>query len=379
MKISIGFEYETQHISFVEFNKNIIYNSEEFKKFELSKSSEKIIEVYPDSFTFVLNNKFNTQKRVPFLKKYTGIEFEYIKITTNNPDKYIYILQKDVQKIFTNAEFISTYPKLMNVEKTKILNHMIHYCKKGIIDFLSECNEIFLEKYELRNDMIFQKDNESKFPYDYLIFNEKKNIGLLMRNNPEKILTDFPFMIQCTIGCHIEDVSYIIHYLTNVFSDDDNDKYHKILYSVQQNVDQLFYEGEWKMKNEKQLKNIFFLFFYTAMTIDDRRNKRSLFIIRHAVTNIIKKDLCREDIIQIQLVFELDETLSPYSEYLYEIIEAKNKSETDKIQGLLYSGTFPYENNQILIEFRGFQNILKKQCSKKQNLYLKDIIDCKPL
>ena len=112
------------------------------------------------------------------------------------------------------------------------------------------------------------------------------------------------------------------------------------------------------------------------MTIQDRENKRSLFIIRHAIANIIKQDLIREDIIQIQLIFEFDETLNHYSEYFYKILEAKNKSDSDKAQGILYSGTFPYTNNQILIEFRGFQTILKRQCSNKQNLYLKDIIDC---
>lgn len=323
MKLSIGFEFETQWMSLVKVKGHVLSNPEYHYRVPLSKD----VWIYPDEFTkgFAFD-----EVRKQFLKNKTGCG----KYTTED-------------SIFKNAEFVITYPDVKEVED---VHEFIFQNMKHAIEQIEKQYQLFHIEYTF----------PELFPYRYLLartFPQKEfsKMGLLCRGDPKTFMTEANMSPQCTFGCEVKNAMNLFGILSVWYEEKTGGITHRVLIDELKNIVQ-------KTKWKTEWQNFLFLFLYAERT-RTKRKTGSLFAIRHSFQDIWRYCIGKDgrEMIYEWLQYNEEEYAYRFYEITYKPI--MDQQEKWKRQDLLEVGLLPFRrhNGMFFFEFRGLYRILKSE------------------
>lgn len=385
MKISLGYEYETQYINIVQKKEKIIYNGDDqlLKRFYIGPGYT--FYMYADEFSS--GTLFDKNKKTPFLNnlrllnKGTGI-YKHLTIQTLCQNKYDFVQIPNDQNLqtefFKHCEFVVTYPDPQDIKREDFIKHIVSYCQKGIKQILEFYNEFDVCKITRSYpDTKFHMDIQ--FPYRYILTNNKHpELALLTVDDPKNISTHFKFVVQCTFGVSIYDCKYALTCLTKEFIKCGGPKSYDIINKIN-DISSMILKVLPKDEDKDLIENYLFIFLYSFITKDYRKLK-ALFIIRHLLSDIASKVLSRKIIQQIYFIIQNLNDAKKISKdirtYFYNIHYIPLPKTMQKERQRVIDVTIfdVKDDKMILIEFRGLKIILEKYFKTKSVLHLNDIL-----
>lgn len=362
MKLTIGFEAETQHLSLVKINttsKHIQYHPE-FWTYPLNNH----VSIYPDALSDTYY--IAMEKIKPFINAINAQEFEELQINQ-------YKLKKEnINEPFFDAEFIVTYDVLQEVDNNRLFQFILHNLKRAIDDIT-----IVIDKFNHVEEIKISKGQRGllnrriKFPYKYLATSEEfPDLLLFYEDKPNEIMQK-RFVFQCTLGIPIIESINIMNDLIRIA------KHYKVIqksYDILENtmriVNSILQNGQFSVDRLPFITNYLFLFIYSYLTKQDRK-KNAAFIIRHSFGWSLQKFLSPEEKMIIgSWILNLYNSIYPYY-YSTHLNPHQDTEEYCKNIQFISDVSCPVEFNGdiILIEFRLLNAILCKLL-KTDNLSL---------
>lgn len=387
MIINTGFEFETQAISMALWKKNnLVYQPEAFFKKTLKDYPKKVIvQLYPDDFK--KTTAFYNQQVQPFVQKYSYISS--ISINAFN-ETFIIPFNNNLQHLFTHAEFIVTYPVFDEIACTKksLLNYLLNKTKDAVIDMRDSFNDLFsnvdiINKENLKIDDIRKRSFE--FPYSWISKSRLQDIIFFFNEDPKYFMSKFRFVAQTTFGVPLVDAPKVMKCLTQAFTEVSESTTHDKIEIVESYSITIFkkYQSLWET-DPNIMKSFLFLLFYSAITSYSRKSQ-ALFVIRLTMFQLANLEIHKDDIDLLYSVLIDDYFSDPIAKYITDIFShEQNESQHSRRvrQNVADVTTFPYNKKDkiVFIEYRGFKKVLTHQCkgTTKSNLYLNDILFCKP-
>lgn len=334
--LSFGIEYESSYLSITDFTKR----STLLEKYKINDE----IQCYGDLLTRNVHTRLairNFRQTLNQQKYFLNTDFFTLKLKKN-------ILLED--EAFNNAEFTITHKIPTKINKENVYNF--------ILDNFNECNKSLETILDNFNEPLLIHNKEFPYKLIYKYHDNKNSFFIYLLNETFHDLKDIFFVPQITIGVEIEKAKELLDILYNLY------------YYESGNICQDYQESEY-LTNEimkeypewKIMKNYLFLFIYSYLTKNDRKNK--MFLFRNLFSKINKEILGD---IGLDVLNELIIKFCKYSKYKkknklleyfslvhfdterYEIIELK------RLQNMNYS-TIISEPNRFFIEIRGFNNI----------------------
>jgi hypothetical protein len=397
MKINTGFEFETQAISMALWKKNsidtktkIIYQPTKFFKKTLFESPEKIIQVYPDDLK--RSTAFYLQQIQPFVDRFSSSSSSSLELDALGHQFVIPIDNQDhdLKTLFTHAEFIVTYPKNQEIPCTKksLLNFLLEKTKDAVLDIQNIFGDLFpitqpIDKEDLTHNGIKKK---TIFPYKYVSKSRLQDIVFFFQKDPTYFSSQFRFVAQTTIGIPFQNVPQVMKLLTDAFTQAGGNLSFDVMELTERYVHDIFhkYKSHW-YTDPKVIQSFLFMLFYSAITHRSRKCQ-ALFVIRSTLWHLSINEIENQDIDLLQLILVNDYLSDPVATYVDTIFSDYHSNLTDherrQKQNIVDVTTIPYSKNNgtVFIEFRGLRTLLSHQCkgTPKSNLYLNDILFCKP-
>jgi len=352
MKLTIGFEAETQHLSVVKItDAHQIEKSEYFWTDRLTDT----VSIYPDSLT---PTYYIAKKKIyPFLNAVQPLDFQYLSING------LKIKKDDINELFQNTEFTITYDTEMEVGND-LFYFILENLKKSIIDILQALASFdTIQKITaLERDGGDLFPRRIKFPYPYLAASQKHpHLILFYEDDPQKLF-DARFVFQCTLGVPIEHVIQVMQSLHELAHGKKKDKHMDRAETV---VEYIMRVGDFAEERKPFLKNLLFIFVYSYLTRHVRKTQAA-FVIRHSFAYQMKPFLTPREIDTIASLIE-DPSIEDYFVYLFlanvdpnaDTNTYKGKDFWRNIQGMLDVGMPSQFNGRIvLIEFRLLNAVL---------------------
>jgi len=352
MKLTIGFEAETQHLSLVKINPNSkqIQSHPEFWTYPLNEN----VSVYPDALSDTYY--IAIQKIKPFMHLIKTQEFQQLKINQ-------YRLKKEyIEEPFFDGEFTVTYDSLQDVDDN-LFHFIVRNLKRSIDDIIT-----VIDKFDHSEEINITKgqggllSRRIKFPYKYLAVSEEyPDLVLFYEDQPNKIRRA-RFVFQCTLGIPILDTMNVMNDLIKIAQ-----RYRVIpkTYDVLTNtlkiVTSIMQNASFSEERVPFLTNYLYLFIYTYLTRQERKKNAPL-IIRHSFGWSLKNFLSPEEKNMIGSLI-----LSFYSEiyHYYYSTHLDQRQETEEywksIQHIMdVSCPLEFNGDIVLIEFRLLNPILCK-------------------
>lgn len=351
MKISIGFEAQTQHISVNRVQSRQILDNDEF----WSQSLTKFVNIYPDVLT--TDYYLAQQKITPFLRQINKENFDQLKINE------LTISKDKIKSLFNDAEFVVTFANSKNIT-TDLFEYMIEKfksCIKLIKSMISKFNEI--EEINISSDTIQLFNRRIKFPYKYITSSKKfKNLKLFFIENPNSI-GDCRFVFQCTLGIPILESMNIMIYLMDIAVKNKVRSKKDNFDNIVEMVNIIMERGDFKTDRQDFLKNYLFLFFYSYLTKNIRKSKAE-FVIRHSFTREMSCNLTLAEKRKIESLLDPKDLLD-YFHYTH-FTSQQNIVKLYQFQNIRDVGLpHIFDGETVLIEFRLFNSILLHMFEKE--------------
>lgn len=390
MRISIGFEFETQAICMVtsyeaqQQQTRIIHQPKKLVKTSLEKVENKIVEIYPDDLK--RSTAFYENRIQPFVSSI------HTKRTINFDafdQKFVIHLGDDsdnVYDFFSHAEFIVTYPQIQEISlsNTSLLNHILEKAKDAVLDINNAMNTKFCRAIRI------ELSHKAKFPYDWITQSKRNNnIVLFFQEDPVKnFMSKFRFVVQTTLGIPIQDAPNVMKLLTTAFIESGGNPSYDKIQETNKYANTIYkkFKHHWKTEDIEILRSFLFLLFYSALTAHSRKSK-ALFVIRCTMFEIAMSEISEPDLDLLELVLLdifFDDPVGVYISNIFkDLHHAITTYERRLRQNMVDVTTIPYNKSlkMVYIEFRGFRTVLMKQCKgshPNSNLYLNDLLMCKP-
>jgi hypothetical protein len=362
MKISIGFEAETQCLSIVHFNNS--FND----KFWIETLSDKVM-IYPDVLTETY--EFNVKKIQPFLENIEKYTFDYLCISEYK------ILKKDMKHLFNNAEFIVTYSEPEEINNDNLIEFIIQKLKIAVEEIKSMIQKFnLIQKPEISSDLTQIFSRRVQFPYHSMAGSDEFDKLLLFFSQDPKKIGKFRFVFQCTLGIPILES---INVMINLYS---VAKKHKViprnknhLKDILDIVNNIMFVGMFKEERKNFIRNYLFLFKYSYYSRFERKTG-SEFVIRHSfaleLSSFITLAEKREIENSISNIHHLKDLLD-YFHYVH-FNSQEDRSQLLKYQDISDVGLPKlFDGTTILIEFRLLNSILLNLVSKENMSF--DLVD----
>lgn len=334
--LSFGIEYESSYLSITDFVKR----STLLEKYKINEN----VQCYGD----LLTRDINTRSAIRNFKKTLNQQNFFL-----NTDLFTLNLKKNIlleDEAFNNAEFTITYKIPIQINKENVYNF--------ILDNFNECNKSLETILDNFNEPLLIHNKEFPYKLIYKYHDKKNSIFIYLLNETFHDLKDIFFVPQITIGVEIEKAKELLDILYNLYYYESGNicrDYQECDYLTNEIIKDY---PEWKI-----MKNYLFLFLYSYLTKNDRKNK--MFLFRN-LFSVIHKDILGDiglDVLN-QLIIKFCKSskykkknklleyfnIVHYDTEQYEIIELK------RLQNMNYS-TIISEPNRFFIEIRGFNNI----------------------
>lgn len=434
--ISIGFECETQFMIPVLVNekkiKTIEGSTDTFIQYQLYSKENDNLYIYGDAFT--MTTDFAASRSFQLARQTKEIHVK--ELYSRQGDQPLQV--KSFNKILKNAEFINTFPDNEPVQITKLWNHILKYMNKtinNIESFLDHpikkfritfptpfaythlyhytTSDLVSENLQRLKEKIIKNHQDNKKLYtqnisrietmyqdthsilekqivihDSVYANKNKyQIGLISRMPFNEISKKARFVFQCTLGFPIVHSIQIMTELYKIVKKNTNDELESLDdFESALNILARF-EKHLKGPRRELYLNYIFLFYYSSITID-KRKENSLFSIRANFQTLMYLLTLREkwmlyDLIHeptIRALFQDIHFSRPYLTKYDAMLRQKNEYITAVIDPSLkrfqYSDVENDETADIMtkiyVEFRLLNYVLEKKL-KTTNVTFNDI------
>lgn len=398
MRISIGFELQTNHLSvgLETLGQSTdpmptIFHPESFTIINLKTTPSYVLAVYGDA----LSQKDDIIK-ARTSKKY--LRERYNSIILNDSEKIN--IGEDFKHLQNDAEFLVTYPKIQNITMKQLLSFMESKTKEGIKsihDFLkTKTSYVPIKSIKGISDKSSRPKTDNNFPFHSFLRVPNHNIqeidnkitsynGIFLSPLSTKPkFEDFSYYVQVTLGIDLENVWEVMKLLAEyvlqtpkIIQSEKNKA--KTLQKIEDELD-LDYPDS-KLQKLPRILYLLFVYSFQNRYVD---KKSDPFIIRHHFVELFKllnnwqMDLIvswlKTDALQ-NLALELykkpsmisikKQQRTPYQQTKY--IEQKI------YQGVNYVGTYSIKpdglQTMILFEFRYWNAVLNNKISKKKGTH----------
>lgn len=399
MRISIGFEFQTNHLSvgLEALEQSIdpipkIFHPETIMLMELKTTPQYVLSVYGDA----LSQKDDNEKAINSLKYLNN---RYKTIILNDSEK-IHI-GNDYRYLLNDAEFLVTYPKIQTVPLNQLLSFMQLKTKQGITsihDFLkTKSSYVPIKSIKGLSKTSTRQRTETNFPFHSFLRIPNKNIekfdnqinttynGIFLSPLSTKPkFENFSYYIQVTLGIDLENVWGVMKLLADnvietpkIIQSEKNKT--KTLQKIEDELDSTFPES----RLHKLPRALYLLFVYSFQnrSVD---KKSEPFIIRHHFVELLK--LMNKSQMSLMTSWLTTDALQYLAFQLYRkpsMISIKRQQRTSQqadkyleqkiYQGVNYVGTYPIKSDglqtMILFEFRYWNAVLNNKISKKKGTH----------
>lgn len=405
MKISIGFELQTNHLSvgLETFDQSIdpipiIFHPESFTIIDLKTTPQYVLAVYGDALSQgddVVNSRI--------IRKY--LKERYHTIILNDVNKII--IDENFEQLQNDAEFLVTYPKIQNITIKQLLPFMESKTKEGIMsihDFLkTKTSYVPIKSIKGISSKSTRPKTQMNFPFHSFLRVPNHNIqeidkertsynGIFLSPVTKPKLEDFSYYVQVTLGIDLENVWEVMKLLAEyviqtpkIIQSEKNRA--KTLQKIEDDLN-LRYPGSELHKLPRALY-LLFVYSFQNRSID---KKSEPFIIRHHFVELFK--LMNEPQMNLMSSWLYTDELQYLAYQLYlrpsmiiipkkqRTPQQQTKAREQKIyQGVNYVGTYPIKpdglKTMILFEFRYWNAVLNNKISKKKGTH--DFIKLKEL
>jgi len=337
MRVSIGFEIETQSYSPVQENRpKKLSNPAYFYKIPLNTTTY----VYPDEFT--QSTPFARDVVNPYLE---GVGRGVTNMTFSTNDGATYTIQSPIHRIFHNTEFVATFKEWTEVED------IVAYMYSSLIKAFSEVRTVLSEF----GTPVEIQDKE--FPYRFIFSHQRKPLVLLSRKQD---LVNVNFIPQCTFGIPLRHAMTVFRRLAGEFADmTDMRRDQTMIEEIHSIIQNLFPEEN----EESIIKNYVFLCLYSFRT-RGKRKASVLFNVRHLFRNIWKYCFTKRErdiLIDLLEASSIDPAFVAYFKELHTVSTSKTPlvdQDMEKV-GIL---PFSTKTQSFFFEFRGLMMIMKRKC-----------------
>lgn len=398
MKLSIGFEFQTNYLS-LGFETNgdsvidptsIIYHPNILKKVDLKTNSQYTLTVYGDDIS-------QKQDKIMAFQNLRYLANRYHFITLNDTEKIR--LDTNYEYLLNDAEFLVTYPNAHDVRLNMLLSYMEMKTKKGmeLIEDYLKTNGKLIQIKSVKGSSISSSrpktENNFLFHSFYRIPKQDENIVFFSKDKNPK-LQNLSYYVQVTLGVDIENIWNVMKLLSEqvkntpkIISSEKNKV--AVLEKIENDLDTRFPESN---TIQNKLIRVLYLLFVYSFKNQSEYKKSQPFIIRHHFVQLLKLLNKSQFDVMVSWLNTIDLKILANQLYtkptVFHVRQTQLTEEQDnkylaqkEVQGTLTVTTYPITPNGlqtiILFEFRYWNAVLNHRISKKKGTH--DFITSKEL
>lgn len=391
MRISIGFEFQTNHLSVGLETQGPptdpmtrIYHPDHLCVLNLKTTPQYSLAVYGDAISQKQDKEKATESMRYLFSKYQAVLIN---------DDHKIRLGDDYTYLLNDAEFLVTYPHPRDIQLKMLLTFMEKKTKAGmetIQEFVkSKSSYVPIKSVKGISKTSSRPKTENNFPFHSFLRIPSENIndnGVLLSPFPKPKVDDFSYYAQVTLGIDLEHVWGAMKMLAEqvvqapkIIPSEKTKA--RTLFTIESELDARVPES--MSSKHKLVRALYLLFVYSFKNKSEDR-KSDPFVIRHHFVDMLK--LLSPSGIQKMVSWLATPELKTLARQLYDkspLIRIKKQQRTpeqkDKYlqqkmyQGVEYVTTFPIHpeglQTMILFEFRYWNAVLNNRISKRKDTH----------